>query len=629
MDRKTLIKKYLDFYKSKEHKEIPNASLIPVNNPAVLFTTAGMHPIIPYLLGQPHPLGKRLCNVQRCIRTVDYENIGDTYHHTFFEMLGNWSVGDYFKKQAIEYSFEFFTKVLKIPLVRFAVTCFIGDKNAKKDEEAAKIWLSLGIKKERIAFLPKEDNWWETPSPGPCGPDTEMFYWRPNNKPAPKKFDPKDKGWVEIGNDVLMQYEKTQEGKYIEAKQKNIDFGGGVERIVATLNSLEDNYLSDSFLPVIKQIEKISNKKYNIEDNKRPMRIIADHIKASVFIIADEILPSNTEQGYVLRRLIRRVIRYGKNLGLKNFTKKVAEPVFQIYDDYDILKNKKEIILNELEKEEEKFNKTIEEGLKQAQKIFKNKIPINKQRFNKLMLNPNKRLLIGSIFENKRQRKKYALKDPEISEKEIDNASLTGEEVFLLYQSYGFPLEMVDELAMTQGLFVDHYAFNKELQAHQELSRTASAGVFKSGLQDNSQHSTKLHTATHLLHAALRKILGKEVQQKGSNITPERLRFDFSFNRKMTDNEIKQVERLVNEAIKNKIEVKEEEMSPEQAKSSGALGFFEHKYGDVVSVYTIKDFSKEICTGPHVKNTGELGNFKIIKEEASSTGVRRIKAVLE
>ena len=332
MNRKELIKLYIDFFKSKNHKEIPNASLIPENDPTVLFTTAGMHPLVPYLLSQPHPLGKRLCNVQRCIRTRDIDDVGDSYHHTFFEMLGNWSLGDYFKKEAIEYSFEFLTKILKISIERFAVTCFKGDKDAPKDEESAEIWLSLGIPKERIVFLSKEDNWWgPAGKSGPCGPDTEMFYWKPNNKTAPKKFDPKDKNWVEIWNDVLMQYNKDEQGNYNPAKQKNIDTGMGVERTVTVLNGLEDNYLSSAFLPIIKQIEEISNKKY--KKNEISMRIIADHIKASVFIIADGIMPSNIEQGYVLRRLIRRAIRHGRNLNLKNFTKKIAEPIFSIYND--------------------------------------------------------------------------------------------------------------------------------------------------------------------------------------------------------------------------------------------------------------------------------------------------------
>ena len=585
MDRKQLIKAFIEFYKSKNHKEIPNHSLIPENDPTVLFTTAGMHPIIPYLLGQPHPLGKRLVNVQRCIRTQDIDDVGDTYHHTLFEMLGKWSVGDYFKKQAIEYSFEFFTKILKIPLERFAVTCFIGDKDAPKDNEAAETWLKLGIPKERIAFLGKVDNWWETPGPGPCGPDTEMFYWKLNNKPAPKIFDPKDKNWIEIGNDVLMQYQKDKDGKYKEAKQKNIDFGGGVERIVAVLSSLEDDYLAPYFLPIIKQIEKISNKTY--KGNETSMRIIADHIKAAVFIIADGITPSNTEQGYVLRRIIRRAIRHGRNLGIIHFGKELAMKVFEIYDDYDILKKNKEKIISEIEKEELRFLETLEKGIREFEKIAKD---------NKIK-------------------------------------TISGKQAFLLYQSYGFPLEITKELAKEEGIKINEDDFNKELKKHQDLSRTATEGKFKSGLQDNTEETTKLHTATHLLDAALRKVLGTTVQQKGSNITPERLRFDFSFDRKLTEQELKETEKLVNEAIKNKLIVKREEMSPEQAKKSGALGFFEHKYGDIVSVYTIGNekspFSKEICTGPHVQNTSELKSFKIQKEEASAAGVRRIKAVLE
>ena len=357
INRKQLIKKFIDFYKSKNHKEIPNASLIPENDPTVLFTTAGMHPIVPYLLGQPHPQGKRLVNVQKCIRTQDIEEVGDTYHHTFFEMLGKWSLGDYFKEEAIKLTFEFYTKILKIPIKKLAVSCFSGNKNASEDNEAAKVWESLGIKKQRIAFL--ANNWWETPGPSPCGPDTEVFYWKLNN--PPEKFNPEDDTWVEIGNDVLMQYEKDEKGKYMEAKQKNIDFGGGVERTLTILNNLEDDYQSDSFLPIITKIEKLSNKKYNKnKQDTKAMRIIADHIKASVIIMADGIIPSNLEQGYVVRRLIRRAIRYGKNLNMKNFTTKIAEPVFQIYDDYLSLQKNKKIIFNELEKEENKFLETLE-----------------------------------------------------------------------------------------------------------------------------------------------------------------------------------------------------------------------------------------------------------------------------
>ncbi len=579
MNRKQLIKKYIEFFKTQGHKEIPNASLVPENDPTVLFTTAGMHPIVPYLLGQPHPQGKRLVNVQRCIRTGDIEDVGDTYHHTFFEMLGNWSLGDYFKQDAIKMSFEFLTKVLKIPIDRLAVTCFKGNKDAEKDEDAEKIWQSLGISKNRIAFLEK-DNWWETPGPGPCGPCTEMFYWKNNNKPAPEKFNPQDKTWVEIGNDVLMQYEKDNQGNYKLAKEKNIDFGGGVERIIAVLNSLEDNYLADMWLPIIKQIEKISGKTY--KDNEKAMRIIADHIKAAVFIIADGITPSNTEQGYVLRRLIRRAVRYGRELNLKNFTSKIAEPVFKIYDDYSHLQKNKTTILEELEKEEDNFNKTIEKGM---------------NVFNKLA---------------------------------SQNKTLDGKNTFLLYQSYGFPLEITKELAKEKNIKIDEKEFEKELAKHQELSRTATAGKFKSGLADHSEQTTKLHTATHLLNQALRIVLKKpDIFQRGSNITPERARFDFNFDRKLTDEEIKKIEELVNEMIEKNLPVQCVEKSLEQAKKLGAQGVFESKYGDKVKVYSIGDFSKEICAGPHVSNTSELGKFKIKKEESSSAGVRRIKAVLE
>lgn len=581
--RKELIKKYLEFFKSKKHAEVPNAPLVPENDPTVLFTTAGMHPLVPYLLGQPHPQGKRLCNVQKCIRTGDIEEVGDTTHHTFFEMLGNWSVGDYFKKEAIEWSFEFLTKELKIPVDKLAVSVFKGDSNAPKDEESAKIWKSLGISEQRIAFLPKENNWWgPAGQTGPCGPDTEMFYWKPKNIPAPKIFDPKDERWVEIWNDVLMQYVKDEKGKYNLAKQKNVDTGMGVERTIAVLNGLEDNYLGDSFLPIIEKIEEISNKKYKSEENKKAMRIIADHLKASVFIIGNGVTPSNTERGYVLRRLIRRAVRYGRILGIENFTARVIEPIFEIYNDYSELVKNKKMILQEIEKEEKRFNETLEKGLKEFEKITKNKKELN------------------------------------------------GENAFLLFQSFGFPLEIIKELSQEKNIKVAEKEFEKELQKHQELSRTASAGVFKSGLADNSEATTKLHTATHLLLASIRKILkDNSIMQKGSNITPERLRLDFNFSRQLTKEEILKIENLVNEQIKKSLKVIKEEMSPDKAIKQGALGAFGHKYGDIVSVFSVGDFSKEICTGPHVKNTSDIGKFKIQKEESSSAGVRRIKAILE
>ncbi len=584
--RKELIKKYIEFFKSKNHKEILNESLIPENDPTVLFTTAGMHPLVPYLLGQEHPLGKKLCNVQRCIRTQDIEEVGDSYHHTFFEMLGNWSLGDYFKKEAIEYSFEFLTKILKIPIERLAVSVFAGDEDSPQDNKSAKIWEDLGIQKEKIIFLPKKDNWWgPAGKTGPCGPSTEMFYWTPNKIQVPKKFNPEDERWIEIWNDVLMQYNKNKEGKYLEAKQKNIDTGMGVERTLVVLNNLEDNYQTESFKPIIEKIEKISQKKYS--ENKKIMRIIVDHIKASVFIIADGITPSNSEQGYVLRRLIRRAIRYGKQLKIEKFTSEIAKEIFKIYIEYEKLEENKNKIIEELKKEEEKFNLTLEKGLKVFEKIS---------------------------LKNKKE--------------------ISGKDAFLLYQSYGFPLEITIELAKEKNIKINKETFQKEFEKHQKLSRTATVGKFKSGLADNSKETTKLHTATHLLLTALRTILKDEnIIQKGANITSERLRLDFNFPRKLTEKELNSVEDLVNAKIQSSCEITKEEMSPKKAKKEGALGIFDKKYGEIVSVYSIEDFSKEICSGPHVKNTCELseGNksLKIKKETSSSAGVRRIKAVLE
>jgi len=561
MDRKQLIQKYLKFFESKGHKIIPNASLIPKDDPTVLFTTAGMHPLTPYLLGQRHPLGKKLVNVQKCIRTTDIEEVGDTSHHTFIEMLGNWSLGDYWKKQAIEYSFEFLTKVLEIPKEKIHVTCFKGDKNAPKDTESAEIWKSLGINK--IKFLGKEDNWWgPAGKTGPCGPDTEMFVNR-----------------FEIWNNVFMQYNKTEKGEYEPLKQKNIDTGMGVERTLAILNGLEDDYMTKTFLPIIKKIEKISKKEY--KDHKKRMRIIADHIKAAVFIIADGVLPSNTGQGYVLRRLIRRVVRYERILGVKNFIAKIAESVFEIYDDYEELEKNKKHILDELKKEETKFNKTLDKGLRVFNKIIKNK------------------------------------------------KILSGKDAFLLYQSYGFPIEMTKELAREKKIKINKKEIEEELTKHQKLSRTASRGVFGSGLADQSKKTIKLHTATHLLNEALRKVLDKNIRQRGSNITPERLRFDFNFPRKLTEKEIKKVEELVNKKISQGLKATSEEMPLKKALEIGAQSEFNARYPDIVSVYSIGNFSKEICIGPHVKKTNEIGKFKIKKEGSSASGIRRIKAVVE
>ncbi len=563
--RKDLIDKYLEFFKSKGHKVIPSASLIPSNDPTVLFTTAGMHPLVPYLLGQKHPLGKRLVNVQKCIRTTDIDEVGDETHHTFFEMLGNWSLGDYWKEDAIKYSYEFLTKTLQILPGKISVTCFKGDKNAQQDTESEKVWKLLKIK--NIKFLGKEDNWWgPAGETGPCGPDTEMFV-----------------NGLEIWNDVFMQYNKTAEGKFIPLQQKNVDTGMGVERTLAILNNLDDNYLTDAWKPIINEIEEISGEKY--KDNKKIMRIIADHLKASVFIIGDGVLPSNTGQGYVLRKLIRRAIYYGKEIKITNISQ-IAEVIFKIYKDYEELKKKKDEILKELDKEKEKFNNTLNDP--RGSKEFTRIININE-------------------------------KDKKIFSKEI----------FKLVQSFGYPKELIKDKLKEINKEFPEKEFEQELKKHQELSRSASAGVFKSGLADNSENTTKLHTATHLLNEALRQVLGKEVKQRGSNITPERLRFDFNFQRKLTEEEVKKIEILVNKKIKEGLKVLREEIPLEKALKSGAQGEFGMKYPEMVSVYSVGDFSKEICTGPHVKNTSEMGKFKIVKEESSSAGVRRIKAVLE
>ena len=541
---------------------------------------------MPYLLGQKHPLGKRLVNVQKCIRTGDIEEVGDTTHHTFFEMLGNWSLGDYWKKESIGYSYEFLTKTLKLPKERLAISCFAGDDDAPKDTESEKAWVSLGISKDRIAFLPKKNNWWgPAGQTGPCGPDTEIFYWCSSAKP-PKKFNPDDSQWIEIWNNVFMEYEKTKEGKYVEAKQYNVDTGMGVERTLAALNNLEDNYETDSFAPLIEVIEEMSEKDY--QDNEKEMRIVADHVRAAAMMIADGVVPSNVEQGYVLRRLLRRAIVYSRKLGIslaKPLTKTMAETVMDSYEDYTELKEKRKFIHETLSAEENKFEKTLSIGMKEFERIA--------------------------------------------------NKDISGEDAFLLFQSYGFPLEMTVELAREKKIKVDVIAFEKAYKKHQELSKATSSGTFKSGLADHSEHTTRLHTATHLLNEALRQVLGSDVKQRGSNITPERLRFDFNFPRKLTEEELNKISTLVNEKIKSSLEVRREEMSFKEATAEGAQAEFGHKYPEKISVYTIKDeknkrgwFSKEICTGPHVKNTKDIGTFKIIKEESAAAGVRRIKATV-
>ena len=582
MQSSELRNKFLNYFKRQGHVIIPSASLIPENDPTVLFTTAGMHPLVPYLLGEKHPEGTRLCDAQKCIRTGDIDDVGDDTHLTFFEMLGNWSLGDFWKEDAIKWSFEFLTKELEIPLERLAFTCFVGDENAPKDEESAKIWKGLGVKEERIAFLPKEDNWWgPAGQTGPCGPDTEMFYWKLNDTPAPKVYDPKNKNWVEIWNDVFMQYVKDEKGNYNIAAQKNVDTGMGLERTLAVLNGKENVYETDLFLTIIQKIEEISGKKF--ADNKKAFRIIADHVKASTFLLAAGIEPSNLGRGYILRRLIRRAIRYGKQLSIRgNFLVNIYPAVLEIYNCvYPEIDTNGGFIVQQFVMEEEKFEKTLENGIKEFSRLEK----------------------------------------------------VSGKDAFDLYQTYGFPIEVTQELAKEKGIEVDMEEFKKELEKHQDLSRTASAGMFKGGLADNSAATTKLHTAAHLMLAGLRKVLGAEVYQKGSNITAERLRFDFSWKEKMTGEQIKDVENFVNDIIKKDLPVSCEEMTLEKAKEIGAMGVFESKYGDKVKVYTVGQgneiASREICGGPHVEHTGIMGHFKIQKEESSSSGVRRIKAILE
>ena len=585
MTVKELKQKYLDFFEKRGHKIIPSASLIPENDPTVLFTTAGMHPLVPYLLGEKHPAGSRLVDVQKCIRTGDIDSIGDDWHLTFFEMLGNWSLGDYFKKEAIEMSFEFLTKELNISLEKLAFTCFVGDGVVVKDEESAKIWRSCDVSEKRIAFLDKENNWLgPAGQTGPCGPDTEMFYWS-DARPAPAEFDPRDKRWVEIWNDVFMQYNKLADGTYQELAQKNVDTGMGVERTVAILNGQNSVYEIEPLATIMAQIlALVELSAADLSDEQvRSVRIITDHLRAATFILAEGLAPSNVEQGYVLRKLIRRAIRYAWQLGIKEiFTGKVAEVVIaQMGGFYKELREKRDFIINELAKEEEKFNDTLENGLKKFEKI------------------------------------------------KIDDRQISGQDAFLLFSTYGFPLEITKDLARERGWSVDEAGFNQEFNKHQEVSRAGAEQKFKGGLADNSEATTKLHTAAHLMLAALRRVLGDGVYQKGSNITAERLRFDFSFGEKMTPEQIKQVEDLVNEQINKKIPVVCEELTPIEAKERGAMGVFEHKYGEKVKVYTINGFSKEICGGPHAANTGDLGHFKIQKEESSSAGVRRIKAILE
>ena len=580
---------YLKFFESKGHKIIPSAPIIPENDPTCLFNTAGMQPLVPYLKGEPHPQGTRLADVQKCFRTNDLDSIGDTTHHTFFEMLGNWSLGDYFKKESITWSYELLTKYLNIPVEKLAVTVFKGNEIVPADIESADIWKSLGIKEERIAFLGEENNWWPNMELlGPCGPDTEIFYWR-SKEDVPEKFDPDNENWVEIWNNVFMQYNHEEGGVFTPLKNKNVDTGLGVERVTAILEGYTDNYKSSVWKDVVEKIEEISNLSYDDENNTRSMRIIADHIRAIVMISGDNagIRPSNTDQGYILRRLIRRMIRYAKKLNIdinSDWEQQLAILIINKYAKYysELEKNKYEI-LETLKNEKIKFNRTLEKGLKEFEKVVNN----------------------------------------------LDGDLINRDIAFRLYDTFGFPIELTEELAGEMNLKVDVEGFKQKFKEHQEKSRAGAEQKFKGGLASTGEIETKYHTATHLLNAALKQVLGAHVHQKGSNITAERMRFDFSHGAKMTDEEKQKAEELVNKYIEQAIPVEKMEMKKEEAISLGAEAMFIEKYGDIVTVYKIGDVSLELCGGPHVENTNKLGHFKIKKEEASSAGVRRIKAILE
>ncbi len=591
----TLRNLYLKFFESKGHKIIPSASLIPENDPTVLFTTAGMHPLVPYLLGEKHPEGNRLCDVQKCVRTGDIDEVGDSSHCTFFEMLGNWSLGDYFKEQMIPWSFEFLTspEYLGIPVEDIAVTCFAGDKDCPKDEESAKLWQKCGILPENIYFLPKSGNWWgPAGTTGPCGPDTEMHIIR-NHAEADKlgayDFEKAPAGtFLEIWNDVFMQYNKTAEGAYEPLKQRNVDTGMGLERTLCILGGKNSVYETDIFENAIKKIEDLTGRKYSEGgDVTRAFRVVLDHVRTATFMIGDVkgIVPSNNDQGYILRRIIRRAVRFGRNIGLpQGSLKEVAQTVIDKYASvYPELVKNCDRIRDELEKEENKFSKTLQQGIREFEKVVAS-------------------LPVGGTID--------------------------GVTAFHLYDTYGFPVEITGEMAREKGLGVDVKGYDAAYSEHQAKSRAGSEQKFACGLADHKEQTTNLHTATHLLHAALKKVCSPDIEQRGSNITEERLRFDFNFSRKLTPEEIAEVERLINEQISLNVPVVMKEMTLEEAKQDGFTGLFESKYGERVKTYSIGEFSKEICGGPHAESTGLLGTFKIAKQENVSAGVKRIKAVL-
>lgn len=588
---KELRELYLRFFRERGHAVIPSASLIPENDPTVLFTTAGMHPLVPYLMGEAHPAGKRLTDVQKCVRTGDIDEVGDSSHCTFFEMLGNWSLGDYFKQDSIAYSWEFLTdeKWLGIDKDRLYFTCFEGDENAPRDTESHDRWVEMGADPSHIFYLGAKHNWWIPGNAGPCGPDTEIFYDTGKPKCSEGCNPSCDCGkYLEIWNNVFMQYHKPESGKVEPLAQRNVDTGMGLDRTIATLQGVESVYDTDAFTGIIARIAELSGKGYkDSPETTRAFRIIADHVRCATFILGDPrgVTPSNVDQGYILRRLIRRAIRYAMQLGMgEDSLKHVAEAVIAQYGEfYTELTANRDKIMAELSREEQRFQKTLKNGIREFERIK------------------------GSFADGR----------------------IDGPSAFRLYDTFGFPIEFTEEMAKENGLTVDVEGFRAAFAEHQKKSQAGAEQRFKGGLADASEATARLHTATHLLQAALRKVLGDSVAQRGSNITPERLRFDFSFERKVAPDELKEVERLVNEAIAADAPITCEEMAVDEARAAGAIGLFGDKYGERVKVYTMGGFSKEICGGPHASHTGELGTFKIKKEEASSAGVRRIKAVLE
>lgn len=600
MTSKQLRENWITFYESKGHKNIGAVSLIGDGSTGVMFNVAGMQPLMPYLLGKPHPEGKRLCNIQGCVRTVDIDSVGDASHFTFFEMMGNWSLGDYFKKEKTAWTFELLTKVFRLDKNKLCSTVFEGNSSAPRDEETASFLKNLGIKPEHIFYLPKSDNWWELEGTvgTPCGPDNEWFY--PLNAEKDNPVFPDD--YVEIGNDVYMQYKKTESG-YEPLDGKNVDTGFGFDRMLLFLNGLHDGYKTDLFLPVIEKLEALSSKDYdNGGEDCKAMRIIADHTRTAVMLIGDEqgILPSNTGAGYILRRLMRRAIRYCKQLQIESSAMLSAAKIFieDIYGEaYPLLIEKENYILDEIKKEADRFEATLAQGIKEFEKCVQ-----SIERKNEFMSRSN----------------------PDY----IKETVVGGKQAFRLYDTYGFPLELTEELAAERGLTVDKQGFNEAFKEHQEKSRVLAAGQFKGGLESHSKAATNYHTATHLLNAALKIVCSPDINQKGSNITEERLRFDFNFSRKLTEEEVKEVERLVNEQIKLNVPVVMKEMTLEEAREQNFVGVFSDKYGEKVKTYSIGEFSKEICGGPHAASTGELGTFKISKQENVSAGIKRIKAIL-